>query len=180
MHVETYNIKYRAQECQDVKEEPGMYLGEENQVYVQGGYQPVFDMSPQSQSQQHCDQQFAYTIRWETARPVQEIHYTSYFTPSYSGSSSEALKYSHHLPSSGDYRHGELEHTNYTGNQHPPPLPPCSWCCHSCRWRSDWTAGAPHSPPALHQHLLLLLLPLLLLLRLPLPAHRGVQQVRDL
>ena len=123
MHVETYNIKYRAQECQDVKEEPGMYLGEENQVYVQGGYQPVFDMSPQSQSQQHCDQQFAYTIRWETARPVQEIHYTSYFTPSYSGSSSEALKYSHHLPSSGDYRHGELEHTNYTGNQYPPLSP---------------------------------------------------------
>ena len=63
MHVETYNIKYRAQECQDVKEEPGMYLGEENHVYVQGGYQQVFDMSPHSQSQQHCDQHFAYTIR---------------------------------------------------------------------------------------------------------------------
>ena len=49
---------------------------------------------------------------------------------SYSGSSSEPLKYSHHLPSSGDYRHGELEHSTYTGSQvtetmarHTPPPP---------------------------------------------------------
>ena len=76
MHVETYNIKYRAQECHDVKEEPGMYLGDENQVYVQGGYQQVFDMSPQSQSQQHCDQHFAYTIR--SVATISTISYKYY------------------------------------------------------------------------------------------------------
>ena len=73
MHVEvnSYNIKYRAQECGQEcgevnKEEPGMYLGEESQLYVHGGYQQVFDMSPHSQSQQHCSdlqQPFTYTIR---------------------------------------------------------------------------------------------------------------------
>ena len=35
---------------------------------------------------------------------------------SYSGSSSDGLKYSQALPSSGDYRHAELEHTAYPGN----------------------------------------------------------------
>ena len=73
MHVDSYNIKYRAQECgqecgEAIKEEPGMYLADESQLYVQGGYQQVFDMSPhsQSQGQQHCSdlqQPFTYTIR---------------------------------------------------------------------------------------------------------------------
>ena len=40
---------------------------------------------------------------------------------SYSGSSSDGLKYSQALPSSGDYRHSELEHTTYPGNLQTEP-----------------------------------------------------------
>jgi len=88
MHVEvnSYNIKYRSpecgQECGEIKEEPGMYLGEESQLYVHGGYQQVFD-----QSQHHCElqqQPFTYTISYSGSAPPADYRHQE-LEQSYSG-----------------------------------------------------------------------------------------------
>ena len=62
------------------------------------------------------------TLSGET-QPDQSLLVRNISLSSYSGSSSEGLKYSEALPPSGDYRHGELCDTTYTGNLHcQPPL----------------------------------------------------------